>query len=207
MKSKNIYIIRHGETDFNKQKRVQGRGIDSDLNALGRRQAEAFYQAYREVSFGQIYTSSLKRTVQSVQGFIDQGVPYEQLSGFDEISWGDHEGLAYDKERHAMYLAGIEQWSQGNLDYRVGGGDTPIEVAARQQEAMNHVLEGDEEHVLIATHGRAMRIQLCWMMGLPLSRSEDFPHANLCLYQLHYHDGQYEIIRQADVAHLAHLIA
>ncbi|RJE74688.1 histidine phosphatase family protein [Reichenbachiella sp. MSK19-1] len=205
MKSKNIYIIRHGETDFNKQKRVQGRGVDSDLNALGRQQAALFFEAYKNVPFEKVYTSSLKRTMQSVQGFIEMGLPFEKLSGFDEISWGSHEGLPYDELRHELYLAGLAEWGKGNLEHRVGGGDTPIEVCERQRLAMDQVLAGEEENILIATHGRAMRIQLCWMMGLLLSQSEDFPHANLCLYQLWYSDGKYEIVKNADVSHLSDL--
>ncbi|UXP31607.1 histidine phosphatase family protein [Reichenbachiella agarivorans] len=206
MKSKNIYLIRHGQTDFNKQKRVQGRGIDSDLNLLGRLQAAAFFEVYKDVKFDKIYTSSLKRTVQSVQGFIDQGIPYESLSGFDEISWGLHEGLPYDEARHARYLEGIDEWGKGNLNHRVGEGDTPIEVRDRQIQAMDYVLSQENEHnILIATHGRAMRFQLCWMMGMPLSDSELFEHANLCLYQLRYDENKYEIIKRCDISHLAHI--
>ncbi|MCV9386450.1 histidine phosphatase family protein [Reichenbachiella ulvae] len=207
MKSKNIYIIRHGQTDFNKQKRVQGRGVDSDLNELGRKQAEAFFEAYQDVPFDKVYTSSLKRTKQSVQGFIDAGLPYESLSGFDEISWGDHEGLPYDEKRHALYLKGLEEWAKGNYDYAVGGGDTPLQLQARQKEAMDYVLSKEnEENVLIATHGRAMRFMICWLMGLPLNQSEQFEHENLCLYQLKYEADEFEIVKHADTEHLMQLL-
>lgn len=66
---KTIYIIRHGETDYNKQGIIQGGGIDSSLNELGRRQAQQFYQAYHHIQFDRIYTSELKRTHQSVAPF------------------------------------------------------------------------------------------------------------------------------------------
>jgi broad specificity phosphatase PhoE len=45
---KELYIIRHGETDLNKQGIVQGRGINSDLNDTGRAQAAAFFKMYKE---------------------------------------------------------------------------------------------------------------------------------------------------------------
>ena len=48
---------------------VQGRGMDTELNEKGRAQAEAFYQAYKDVPFDKIYTSTLKRTHQTVQNF------------------------------------------------------------------------------------------------------------------------------------------
>ncbi len=49
--------------------------MDTDLNERGREQAEMFYQAYRNVPFDKIYTSTLKRTHQTVVKFIDNNIP------------------------------------------------------------------------------------------------------------------------------------
>ncbi len=95
---KQIYIIRHGETELNRQGIVQGRGINADLNDLGRAQAEAFYQTYKDVGFDKIYTSALKRTWQTVQKFIDSELPWERLSGLDELAWGVWEGKPNTEE-------------------------------------------------------------------------------------------------------------
>jgi len=90
--TKTIYLIRHGETEFNRRGVVQGSGIDSDLNELGFLQARAFFDTYQDIEFDKIYTSKLRRTVQSVQEFINVGIPYEQFEGLNEISWGEKEG-------------------------------------------------------------------------------------------------------------------
>ncbi|MDO8991677.1 MAG: histidine phosphatase family protein, partial [Daejeonella sp.] len=95
---KTIYIIRHGETDLNKLGIVQGRGMDSSLNEKGLEQAEAFYQAYKQIPFDKIYTSSLKRTHQTVQKFIDSKIPWVQYPGLDELGWGIHEGKESTEE-------------------------------------------------------------------------------------------------------------
>ncbi len=68
---KDIYLIRHGETDYNRMRVVQGSGIDADLNELGKRQAQAFFEHYQNLALDKIYTSALRRTHQSVKGFID----------------------------------------------------------------------------------------------------------------------------------------
>ena len=81
MLTKTIYLIRHGETEFNRRGVVQGSGIDSDLNELGFLQARAFFDVYQDIEFDKIYTSKLRRTVQSVQEFINLGIPYEQFEG------------------------------------------------------------------------------------------------------------------------------
>ena len=66
-----LYIIRHGETDFNKRGIIQGRGVNSDLNDHGISQARSFYKAYHHIEFDKVITSTLKRTHQTVQSFID----------------------------------------------------------------------------------------------------------------------------------------
>ncbi len=206
MKTKNIYIVRHGQTDYNKKKMVQGRGVDASLNDTGREQADRFYQAYKTVSFDKIYTSSLRRTVESVQGFISDGISYEQLPGLDEISWGTQEGLPYDPVRHKEYLNGLEAWKSGDLDYRVAGGESPNEVAARQKVAVDHIMaQENEETILISTHGRAMRFLVCWMMGQPLNAAEAYEHSNLCVYRLTYDGQSAEILLNNNTDHLVSL--
>ena len=78
---KKIYIIRHGQTDFNLKNIVQGSGVDSSLNERGIAQASAFFDAYQHIKFDKVYTSVLQRTGQSVQRFIDLGIPHEKLAG------------------------------------------------------------------------------------------------------------------------------
>jgi hypothetical protein len=103
LSSKKIYVVRHGQTDFNLRNIVQGSGVDSDLNARGREQAMAFYQTYKNVPFDKIYTSALRRTRQSVQTFIDDGLPSESLVGLNEISWGTKEGHRITPEEDQYY--------------------------------------------------------------------------------------------------------
>ncbi|MFY0652052.1 MAG: histidine phosphatase family protein [Cyclobacteriaceae bacterium] len=206
MKSKKIYIIRHGQTDYNKMNMVQGRGINSSLNEHGRQQAELFYHAYKDVDFDKIYTSSLKRTQESVAGFIGDNIPFEKLKGLDEISWGDHEGQAFDPEMHQKYLKCIEQWQSGNVDAAVSGGESPNTVKARQQMAIDYILSNDnEETVLICSHGRAMRILVCWLLEKPLHEMEAFKHQNLGLYLLNYQDGKFSLVERNNVDHMAEL--
>ncbi|RZK17301.1 MAG: histidine phosphatase family protein, partial [Flavobacterium sp.] len=95
---KEIYIIRHGETELNRQGIVQGRGVNSDLNDTGRAQATAFYEHYKNIKFDKIYTSELKRTHQTVNSFIELGLPWQQLGGLDELAWGIWEGKPNTEE-------------------------------------------------------------------------------------------------------------
>ena len=70
-----MYIIRHGETEYNRMGIVQGSGVDTDINELGQQQADAFFQAYKHIPFQRIYVSSLKRTHQTVAPFAPLNIP------------------------------------------------------------------------------------------------------------------------------------
>ncbi|WP_461127895.1 histidine phosphatase family protein [Spirosoma aerophilum] len=208
MTQKTIYLIRHGETDYNRRGVVQGSGVDSDLNDMGRAQAQAFFHAYQHVPFNKVYISGLKRTYQTAEPFIELGIPFEKLTGLNEISWGVMEGKAPGNLDNEYYRSLIEAWESGDSSRKTDGGESPDQVATRQREAINTILaHPEEEIVLVAMHGRAMRILLCWITNQPLAKMDQFEHSNLCLYKLQYdYDTAVFTIELAnDTAHLLSL--
>ena len=200
---KTLYIVRHGQTDLNKQGIVQGRGRDTDLNEEGRQQANQFFEAYKNVPFDKIYISELKRTQQSIQQFIDLGLPYQKLSGLDELAWGIHEGQPATPETKAAFLDLMRDWLDGKLDVKFDGGESPNEVRVRQLEALDVIMSHpEEETVLICMHGRAMRLLLCLLTDKPLTQMDNFPHQNLVLYKVTYDDTKFEIVDFNNAKHL-----
>lgn len=200
---KELYIIRHGETELNRLGIVQGRGIDSDLNDTGRAQGAAFYHLYKNIKFDKIYTSELKRTQQTVQQFIDLGLPWEKLSGLDELAWGSWEGKPNTEESRIAFREIVEQWQGGNYNAKFEGGESPNEVLIRLTIAVNLIKsKTDEQRVLICMHGRAMRLLLCLLTDKPLSEMGDFPHQNTTLYKIDFTDGKFSIIDFNNTDHL-----
>lgn len=203
MSIKKIYIIRHGQTDYNLQGIVQGSGVNSSLNALGQRQASAFFEKYKDIPFDKLYTSSLKRSIESVQGFLKLGIPHEQHAGLNEINWGTREGTRITPEEDAYYHGILQTWCDGNTHVCIEGGESPELVAERQKPFVNLMLSHpEEETILICMHGRAMRILLSQLLRYPLRCMDQFLHQNLCLYQLDYTGNMFVVKKYCDVAHL-----
>ncbi len=178
---------------------VQGRGVDTSLNETGRRQAAKVYEALNQLPIDQIYVSTLKRTHETVVHFKQNKTV---LSGFDEISWGNQEGVVPTSESKSLYAETLRHWCSGNLEANLGGGESPLEVMKRQREAMKVVLGGDHSTVLICMHGRAMRVLLSWLTDSPLEEMDQFEHANCCYYKLEYDGKKFDLIERNVTVHL-----
>jgi broad specificity phosphatase PhoE len=203
VRPRTIFLLRHGQTDFNVRGIVQGSGVDSSLNDTGRRQAAQFFAAYGHVPFDKVYTSALRRTHESVQQFLELGLPHEAHTGLNEISWGVREGTRITMAEDAEYRQVLAGWVAGDTHARLTGGESPEEVAARQRSVIELLkARDDEETVLICMHGRAMRVMLCQLLNYPLSCMEGFEHSNLCLYKLEFTGTVFTIKNFLDVSHL-----
>jgi len=203
MQSKKIYLIRHGETEFNRKGIVQGSGVDAPLNETGISQANAFYEYYKSTPFEKVYTSVLQRSIQSVDSFLSMGIPHTPLEALNEIHWGKKEGVVASKEDHDYYVHVTRQWKKGATDLPIEGGESPEDVQSRQKPALEYILDQkDENLILICMHGRAMKILLCLMMDIPLAQMDRFDHRNLCLYKLEYRGNKFNLDLENDVQHL-----
>ena len=199
---KKIFLIRHGQTDFNLKGIVQGSGVNSPLNEKGHKQAGDFFEMYRSVGFQKIYTSALIRTHQSVKQFIDAGISWQMLEDLNEISWGKHEGRSITSEEDKYYHWLIAQWQSGQTQLSIEGGESPDEVATRLARALDTILNDPADQLLVCMHGRAMRIMLCLMLRYPLNCMDLFEHRNLCLYEVWHTGSTFRIQKHNSTEHL-----
>jgi probable phosphoglycerate mutase len=177
--------------------------MDTSLNEKGLEQADAFYQAYKRIPFDKIYTSSLKRTHQTVQKFIDSKIPWVQYPGLDELGWGIHEGQESTEKLISSFQTLTSQWKEGELHHKFENGESPLEVKERQLIVLEHLIEeNNDRNILICMHGRAMRLFLCLLTNRPLAEMDDFPHSNTTLYKLGYDGNEFHILEFNNTNHL-----
>ncbi len=204
--SQRIYLVRHGETDYNAEGIVQGSGVDSSLNQVGRAQAEQLYKHYRHVPFNRILASGLLRTHQTVAPFIERdGYALQTYLGFNEMAWGIFEGVRHDGEVEIAFRDTLARWARGEIDYAVPGGESPVAVANRIVATLSANINlfptGD---ILICTHGRAIRILLCALLGYDLRHMQHFRHRNTAVNLLHRTGAHVVVERLNDLSHLLH---
>lgn len=203
--SKLIYIVRHGETDLNRKGIVQGSGVDSSLNELGRQQARAFYQFYKHVPFEAVLTSRLRRTHETMQHFIENGLPWEQFSEINEMNWGEHEGKPSTPAMHEEYKLVKEAWGRGDYEAKLTGAESAAELGARLSRFIEHLQQRPEQHLLVCSHGRAMCGLVTLLQELPLKEMNRFVHHNTGLWKTHYNGMIFQFELENDTRHLESL--
>lgn len=183
-----IYLIRHGETDYNRQGIVQGGGVDSDLNDLGRQQALAFFKHYAHLKFDAVYASGLKRTHQTVAPWVEQQQYQLQTSpAINEFSWGWMEGKKPNKEMQKEFFSLKESWDKGEFDRGIEGGESPNSAWGRIKPFFDEAYKKHQgQQILVCAHGRTNRIILTQLLGLGMERMADFNHSNTGLNILNF---------------------
>lgn len=199
---KELYIIRHGETDFNRQGIVQGSGVNSSLNENGRLQALKFFQQYKNIPFDYVYTSTLKRTQESVQHFINQGITWRVRGELREIGWGIHEGKKATKESAEQYKDLINKWKNGNLEAKLEKGESAASMISRLNKFINEIKNTDFNRALICSHGRTLRCLMCLLNNDDLREMENYHHWNTSLYIVELKDDIFKIRLRNDLTHL-----
>lgn len=159
--SMRLYIIRHGETEWNVLRRFQGRS-DIPLNDEGRRLARITAEALSEVPFARIYTSPLKRayeTAMIIKG--DRDIPVIEEPRIIEIGFGEYEGLCCGKEHYNIPDPDFMNFFHKPEAYKPPRGAEGIdELKARTADFLQEIVYNkDMEHdtVLVSTHGAALR--------------------------------------------------
>ncbi len=206
MRETTLYFVRHGETDFNRRRIVQGRKVNSSLNALGRSQAEALAQRFAGVPLDAIYCSTLRRAEETAEA-VAQGRPgltITRLRDLEEISWGVYEGRSVNEEVASALEEMTGAWERGDYGYAVPEGESILDVQARALRALDAVLERHAGgRVLVVTHGRFLRVLLATLLEeYGLARMHEIHHANTSVNHLVLHEGTYRAAALNCTAHL-----
>lgn len=165
-----IHLIRHGQVAGFEDKRYNGQG-DVPLTAEGLAQYRALLPRLERCPLGAVYSSDLSRCLQGAQLLAaSHGLTPTATAELRELHIGEWEGLTW-KELQARYP---QEWQARLADivhYRVPGGETLLDLAARLRPALRRILDRHPgEEVLVVGHGGVNRVILLDAIGAPLDR-------------------------------------
>lgn len=202
--STRILLIRHGETDWNRIHRFQGR-IDIPLNEEGKKQAYALALALKDEPLTAIYSSPLMRAMETAR-FIKvfhPSTPFFEEESLVEMDLGEFDGMKA-KVWAAKYQVFFKTWRSTPASLKMPGGESLQEVQIRAIDTVERInkLYPSGSTLLLCSHNFVNRTIICHALGLPLDRFRDFQQDAAALNVLYKKNGQLLAEVVNDVSHL-----
>ena len=201
MKETEIILVRHGETEWNSQQRMQGHS-NSDLSSVGQAQIQALGQWMKNVPFDLIYSSDSLRAKQTAEAIT-------QFSGHEmkidlrlrEKNLGVFEGLTSEeaRERHPEVF---RLFKTAGSKYVIDEGESTQQLQDRALEIVNEIrIKHPEERVLLVTHGGFIRVVMKHSLGISLETPSRFLIRNTGVFRLVW-DDKWIVSQMGGVSHL-----
>lgn len=165
--------MRHGETAWNQERRIQGGSSDVELSDSGRKQAERAGLALKEVKIDAIYSSPLKRALDTAQAIASQHQLTVQVEpDLREMEVGELEGLLIT-QLGASFSQYLLEWQQGQGLEKLPGGESVADLADRVWSNIQDIIKKHAgETVVVVSHFFAVVVTICKALGWPLTRLE-----------------------------------
>ncbi|MCS0589073.1 histidine phosphatase family protein [Massilia norwichensis] len=201
-----IILIRHGETAWNAERRLQGH-LDIPLNAEGERQARLLAGALAAEPIDLIVSSDLQRARQTAQAVATlRGMPLQIEPGLRERCYGGFEGLLYS-EIEQRFPAEFAAWQARDVDAILptgkNCGESFRQFYARATTAILGLAQAHAgQTIAMVAHGGVLECAYRMALDLPLETPRDFKVFNASINRFHLEEGRLVLDSWGEVAHL-----
>ena len=199
-----IYITRHGETEWNKEGRMQG-WKDSNLTEKGIDNAKKLGESLKDVEFDYIYCSPLGRAVDTakhIRGNKDAQIII--IESLKEMGFGICEGMQHEKLKELYPSQQLNFWNKPHL-YETVDGESFDELIHRVKKVLYDIINNSTgENILIVSHTVVIKAIYLLIKNYSLEDFWNPPFVyDTCLTVLEVKDKKIEIILEADISHLS----
>jgi broad specificity phosphatase PhoE len=155
-----LYLIRHGESLYNSQNRIQGQ-TDIALSELGVKQAEAI-----AIGFDAVYSSPLERAYRTAVPLATrQGLPIQTMDQLKEINAGVFSGLLWS-EVETKFPEYAKPWHEQHFDFVIPQGESRKQLQTRGMAALTEIANTNQECVAVVAHGGVLCAALKGLLGI-----------------------------------------
>ena len=188
-----LYLVRHGETDYNNSLRFQGQ-IDIPLNQKGIEQAEKVAGFLKDIPLQAIYSSSLKRarTTAEIIGRV-KGIEPQITDALREMSFGIWENMN-SSDSQKKYAKEWKDFFASPASTKIPQGESMSDVQKRAYPVVQQILDQyPEGDVAFVAHGGIIRVLICTMLGLDLNRAWHLHVGNASVTCFYYWGRSYTL--------------
>jgi len=203
MYMKKLYLIRHGESEWNALKKIQGQQ-DIPLTEKGIKQAKLIGNRLIKEDIEKIYSSDLKRaydTAKIIGDILDIDViPVKELR---EINFGIWEGLTSDI-LEVKYIKEHKLWLKEPENLKIEGAESIVEVQKRAMESVNKIINDNNniDNVLIVSHGATLKTIILGLLGINISHFKNMSLKNVSLSVIEFRQHNRVLTLFNDTNHL-----
>ena len=197
-----LFVVRHGETAWSRERRFAG-SRDVALEPEGLRQCEAVARALASQVVAAVYASPLERARASAELIAKpHRLPVEIDPAFGEMAFGEWEGLTRE-EVAARFPAAYEEWRHAPHLVRIAGGETLAQVAERARGAVQALAASHSgETIVLVTHAIVTRLIVLDALGLGPERLWTVDATPAGITEIEYEPGWATVHRMNTLAHL-----
>ena len=198
-----IYLIRHGQTDWNLEGKIQGRH-DVSLNETGSKQAELLAMGMDTRPVAQIFSSRQKRALETAQAVgRRQHVAVTVIDGLEEVEFGEWEGKTWD-EISREYPEEFKVWCTEPAEIVPPGGESRPQIYRRIGNALKEILRRSRGDIAIVSHGAALAYMVSIMLEKELGDHDEIIVKNASISTVEYdrETGKFHMVEANDVSHL-----
>ncbi|NLO09527.1 MAG: histidine phosphatase family protein [Clostridiales bacterium] len=180
-----LYFIRHGQTDWNNEGKIQG-SYDIELNDIGVNQAVELSKRVLDsnIKFSKIYSSKQKRALKTAEILrSNTNVDYIPLDGLEEMNLGDWEGLSW-KEAIDKYPKEYDEWYHNRRYSKSHNGESYQEMLERVLEALHKIISINNDDVVIVTHSAVIMSLQCYITDTPFDKMRIFQTDNVSITEI-----------------------
>jgi probable phosphoglycerate mutase len=183
-----LYLVRHGESAWNVQRRIQSNLHENGLSEVGRKQAELLGRRLSALEFESVYCSDVQRAVETAEIALEDSSSVEYMEGLREISFGSWEGKLI-AEIKREYPGEIERWFDKPTSVSIDGGEHLNDFGERVAGIMETIADRTGSgNALVITHGGVICSYLTQILGMSPDGLWSFslPNASLTAVTLEF---------------------
>ncbi|MCA9099632.1 MAG: histidine phosphatase family protein [Planctomycetales bacterium] len=196
-----VYCIRHGESLFNAEGRIQGQ-LDTQLSPHGIRQSATLAEYLAAAALDAIVASPLQRAMMTAQPLAAAtGLAIHTDDRLMEINAGVFQGLCW-REIDARFPEEMRRWRSHDPDFVIPDGESRRELMERGHAALADVCRLDAQRVAVVAHGGVLTAGFKGLLGIPADRNP-FALENCSISRLEWRDGHPQLRTLNETAHLA----
>jgi len=197
-----IYLVRHGQTAWNKEEVFRGR-TDIPLDETGFKEAELAAEYFRPIHLQAVYSSPLSRAWQTAQKIAQfHALEAQPLDGIIDMSFGAWEGHSL-REVEEKDGVRYQQWRDEPHLVNLPGGETLEEVRVRAMAALDKVVHQHLEQTLVLVSHRVVnKVLICGILGLDNSHFWQITQDTTAINLIQYRKGNYVLSLLNETCHL-----